>query len=78
MFILGVRERTSSRRSFQSNLRNSSAVSPASCTIPPIVKAWIGLCRGIVTWRVPSLITICLPWRMIVNPAFSRARTAFR
>jgi hypothetical protein len=32
-----------------SNLRNSSTVSPASCTIPPSVKALIGLCRGIVT-----------------------------
>ncbi len=32
-----------------SNWRNSSTVSPASCTIPPNVNAWIGLCRGIVT-----------------------------
>jgi hypothetical protein len=34
----------------QSKRRNSSTVKPASRTIPPSVKALIGLCRGIVTW----------------------------
>ena len=30
----------------QSSLRNSSTVRPASRTIPPLVNALIGLCRG--------------------------------
>jgi len=62
----------------QSNLRNSSLVRPTSRTIPPIVRALTGLCRGMVTIREPSVITMCLPWRAIRNPAFFRALTASR
>src|SRR5436190_23636496 len=46
--------------------------------MPPIVKAFTGLWRGIVTIRTPSDITMCLPWRKMRKPAFSRARTASR
>src|SRR3989442_4618788 len=61
-----------------SNLRNSSTVSPASRTMPPIVYAFTGLCRGIVRMRTPSVITMCFPCRTTPNPAFSSARTASR
>ena len=60
----------------QRSLRNCSTVSPASRTIPPSVKDLIGSCLGMVSWRFPSLMTICLPCRTTWNPAFSRARTA--
>lgn len=43
----------------QRSLRNSSGVSPASRTIPPIVNALTGLWRGIVRIRAPSDITMC-------------------
>ena len=39
----------------------SSSRSPASRTMPPIVNALTGLCRGIVMIRIPSVITMCLP-----------------
>jgi alpha-L-fucosidase len=62
----------------QSSLRNSSMVRPASLTLPAMVIAWTGSCRGIVTLRTPSDITMCLPWRRIRKLAFSGARTAWR
>lgn len=43
------------------NSRNCSNVKPASRTMPPIVIALIGLCRGIVRMRVPLPMTTCLP-----------------
>ena len=46
-------------------------VRPASLTMLPIVIALTGLCRGIVTIRIPSVITMCLPSRATRNPAFS-------
>jgi len=42
------------------SLRNSSTVSPASRTLPPIVYASTGSCRGIVRNALPSDMTICL------------------
>ena len=47
----------------------------ASTTIPPM-NALTGLWRGIVTMRRPSDMTMCLPSRTTLNPAFSSARTA--
>jgi hypothetical protein len=44
---------------YYSNFLNSSTVRPASWTIPPMVKALIGLFRGIVRNLMPSDITIC-------------------
>jgi hypothetical protein len=44
----------------------------------PIVIAFTGLFRGIVTKRTPFDITICLPSRTILKPAFCKARTARR
>src|SRR5437899_8194496 len=41
-----------------SRARNSSSLSPASRTIPPMVKALIGLCLGTVMIRMLSVITI--------------------
>jgi len=64
--------------SHYNSLRKSSLVKPASRTMFPIVIALIGLCRGIVMIRVPSVITICLPWRATQKPAFSKARSASR
>jgi len=61
-----------------SNLRNSSLVNPTSRTMLPIVIAFTGLWRGIVITRLPSVMTICLPWRAIRKPNFSNARTASR
>ena len=55
-----------------------SGSSPASRMILAMVMALTGLCRGIVTIRRPSVITMCLPWREMRNPAFSRALTALR
>jgi hypothetical protein len=64
---------------YYSNFLNSSTVSPASLTIPPMVKALIGLFRGIVRNLMPSDITICFfPERSIRKPAFSKAFTARR
>lgn len=60
----------------QSSFRNSSTVSPASRTMPAIVIAFTGLARGKVKMRRPSERTMCLPCRTILNPAFSRPRTA--
>lgn len=57
---------------------NSSIVRPASRTIPPIVKALIGLARGSVRMRRPSVMTTCLLSRATWNPAFSSALTASR
>ena len=62
----------------QSSSRNCSTERPASRAIPPMVNALTGLWRGIVMIRWPLLITTCLPWRTIRNPAFSSARTASR
>jgi len=62
----------------QRSFLNCSTVNPASRAIPPIVKALTGLCRGMVTMRTPSDITICLPWRMMRKSAFWSARTASR
>ncbi len=62
----------------QRSLRKSAIVRPASLTIPPIVYALTGLCRGMVRIRTLSVITICFPCRAILKPAFSRARTASR
>ena len=45
----------------QSKSLNCSTVSPASFTIPPIVSAFTGLCRGIVMKCVPSVMTTCWP-----------------
>ena len=59
-----------------SSFRNSSSLSPASRTMPPIVKALTGLWRGIVRMRASSVMTTCLPWRSTRKPAFSRALTA--
>ena len=61
-----------------SNSRNCSTVSPASRTRPPIVNALTGLWRGMVSIRCPFVITMCLLWRAIQNPAFSKTRTASR
>jgi hypothetical protein len=61
-----------------SSLLNSSMVSPASRTIPPIVYGFRGSPRGIVMMRVPSVITTWRPWRATRKPHFSRARTASR
>ena len=37
----------------------------------------MGLARGMVRKRMPSDMTICfLPWRITLNPAFSKARIA--
>src|SRR5437016_6662304 len=44
----------------------------------PTVIALTGLCRGMVRILVPSVITICLPWRLTQNPTFCNARTASR
>lgn len=60
----------------QRNSRNHSGVSPASRAMPPMVNALIGLWRGMVTTRSPSVITMCLPCRAIRKPAFSSTRTA--
>src|SRR5712692_5886006 len=46
---------------------------PASRTMPPIVTACTGLCRGMVTKWTPSDMTMCLPSRMILKPAFQRS-----
>lgn len=46
--------------------------------MPPIVKAFTGLCLGTVTNLRPSDITMCRPCLMILNPNFSNARTARR
>jgi hypothetical protein len=47
---------------------------PASRMMPPIVKAFTGLCLGIVRNRTPSVMTACLPpCRAARNPAFSSA-----
>ena len=62
----------------QSSFLNCSTVMPASRAIPPIVKAFTGFARGMVTNLTPSLITTCFPWRRIRNPAFSNAFTASR
>ena len=43
-----------------------------------MVNALTGLWRGIVRMRRPFDMTVCLPSRTILNPAFSRARTACR
>ena len=56
--------------------RNSSTVNPASRTIPPIVYALIGLCRGMVRMRTPSVMTVCLPCLTTLKPAFFKARMA--
>ena len=61
-----------------SKSRNCCSVSPASRTIPAIVRASIGLCRGTVRIRTPSVMTTCLPCRAILKPAFSYAFTALR
>jgi hypothetical protein len=61
---------------YQSRSLNRVIVRPASLTIPPMVIAFTGLCRGIVMKRVPSLITMCLPWRRTLKPAFSNALIA--
>jgi hypothetical protein len=55
---------------------NSSTESPASRTIPPIVKALIGFARGIVRMRLPSVMTTCFPSQAMRKPAFWSARTA--
>ena len=57
---------------------NSPIVSPASCTIPPIVYALTGLWRGMVTMRTPSDMTMCFPSRTTRKPAFLSAFTAAR
>ena len=44
--------------------------------MPPIVYALIGLWRGMVRMRKPSVITTCFPCRSTLKPAFSGARTA--
>ena len=62
-------------RRVQSSFRNCSTVSPASRIMPPMVKAFTGLWRGIVRMRRPSVITTCLSCRSIRNPTFSKART---
>ena len=59
-----------------SSFRNWSILRPASRMMPPIVKALTGLLRGTVTILLPSDITMCLPWRTMRKPAFSRAFTA--
>lgn len=46
--------------------------------IVPMVIGSIGLLRGTVTMRVPSVITMCLPYLLIQKPAFGKARTASR
>lgn len=66
------------KRPCYSSLRNSSGVKPATLAMWPIVKELTGLWRGIWTMRIPSDMVMCLPCRMISNPAFSRARTAWR
>lgn len=45
---------------FQSSLRKASMVNPASRTMPPMVKAFTGSLRGIVTQAAPLDITMCL------------------
>ena len=62
----------------QSSFLNCSTLRPASRAMPPIVKAFTGLWRGIVTIRTPSDITACLPWRTMRKPTFSKALTASR
>jgi hypothetical protein len=48
---------------------------PPSRMMPPIVKAFTGLCRGIVMKRELLLMTACFaPGRTTWNPAFSNAR----
>ena len=74
----GSRPRRKGRGPAQSSFRKCSIVRPASRMMPPIVTASIGLPRGIVTKRGPSDMTMCLPWRITLKPAFSRARTARR
>lgn len=64
--------------SANNSFRNSSTVDPASFTIPPIVMALIGLCRGITSLRFPSVMMMCLPCRSTQKPTFSNARTASR
>jgi hypothetical protein len=61
-----------------SSRRNSSTDKPASRTIPHIVNAPTGLFLGMVKKRLPSVITMCFPWRKTRNPAFSSALTAAR
>ena len=61
------------RMSFEAthnNARNCSIVRPASRTIPPIVIALTGLCRGIVRMREPFPITTCFPCLRTTNPTF--------
>ena len=49
---------------------NSLIVSPASFTIPAIVKASTGLALGMVIILSPFVIVICLPSLAIRKPAF--------
>ena len=53
-----------------SRFLNRSGVNPTTLAICPIVMALTGLWRGMVTMRPPSLITICLPCRIILKPTF--------
>lgn len=62
-----------------SSFLKASGLRPASLAMPPMVKAFTGSWRGIVTIRAPSVITMCFaPSRAIVKPALRRARTAAR
>jgi hypothetical protein len=61
---------------FYRSFLNWSILSPASCTIPAIVKGLIGFALGMVITRSPSVIVICLPCRVIQKPAFAKALTA--
>jgi hypothetical protein len=66
----------SARPPFHKSLLNSRVLRPASLTIPAIVKVLMGLARGIVITRSPSVMVTCFPWRAIQNPAFSNALIA--
>lgn len=61
-----------------SRLRNCCSVRPASRTMPAMVWASTGSCRGIVTILTPSGITMCLLCRATENPAFCNVLTALR
>jgi hypothetical protein len=76
--VYPCRDFISSPTSPASSIRNCCGVRPASWTMPPIVSASTGSCLGMVTIRLPSVMTMCLPCLATWKPTFSSALTARR
>jgi len=58
------------------NSRNCSGVRPASPAMEAMVKALMGLWRGMVRRTRPFDITVCLPSRAMRKPSLVKTRTA--